>query len=50
MLCGCASRVQFINDDKNIPGVFADLCPDRWGRRIDEVQGMIDRFREEGAK
>lgn len=25
---------QYINDDKNILGVFADSCPDRWGRRL----------------
>lgn len=25
---------QYINDDKNIFGVFADSCPDRWGRRL----------------
>lgn len=29
---------QYINDDKNIFGVFADSCPDRWGKRIDEAQ------------
>ena len=22
------------NDDKNIFGIFADSCPDRWGRRL----------------
>lgn len=25
---------QYINDDKNIFGVFSDSCPDRWGRRL----------------
>ena len=25
---------QYLNDDKNIFGVFADSCPDRWGRRL----------------
>ena len=25
---------QYINDDKNIFGVFADSCPDRWGRQL----------------
>lgn len=25
---------QYINDDKNIFGVFADSCPDRWGQRL----------------
>lgn len=25
---------QYINDDKNIFGVFADSCPDRWGRKL----------------
>ena len=25
---------QYINDDKNIFGMFADSCPDRWGRRL----------------
>lgn len=25
---------QYVNDDKNIFGVFADSCPDRWGRRL----------------
>ena len=25
---------QYINDDKNIFGVFADSSPDRWGRRL----------------
>ena len=25
---------QYIKDDKNIFGVFADSCPDRWGRRL----------------
>ena len=25
---------QYINDDKNIFGIFADSCPDRWGRRL----------------
>lgn len=25
---------QYINDDKYIFGVFADSCPDRWGRRL----------------
>ncbi|SEQ91912.1 serine/threonine-protein kinase HipA [Lachnospiraceae bacterium NE2001] len=25
---------QFINDDKNIFGMFADSCPDRWGRLL----------------
>lgn len=25
---------QYINDDKNIFGVFADSCPDRWGKRL----------------
>lgn len=24
----------YLNDDKNIFGVFADSCPDRWGRRL----------------
>ena len=24
----------YINDDKNIFGVFADSCPDRWGRKL----------------
>lgn len=23
---------QYVNDDKNIFGLFADSCPDRWGR------------------
>lgn len=23
---------QYVNDDKNIFGIFADSCPDRWGR------------------
>ncbi len=25
---------QYINDDKNIFGIFADSCPDRWGRKL----------------
>ena len=25
---------QYINDDKKIFGVFADSCPDRWGRKV----------------
>ncbi len=25
---------QFVSDDKTIFGVFADSCPDRWGRRL----------------
>ena len=25
---------QYINGDKNIFGVFADSCPDRWGRKL----------------
>ena len=25
---------QYINDDKNIFGVFADSCPDRWGKKL----------------
>ncbi|MGN0483600.1 MAG: type II toxin-antitoxin system HipA family toxin [Lachnospiraceae bacterium] len=25
---------QYINDDKNIFGLFADSCPDRWGRLL----------------
>ena len=25
---------QYIRDEKNIFGVFADSCPDRWGRRL----------------
>ena len=25
---------QYINDDKNIFGAFADSCPDRWGRKL----------------
>lgn len=25
---------QYINDDKNIFGVFADSCPNRWGKRL----------------
>lgn len=25
---------QYINDDKNIFGVFADSCPDRWGQKL----------------
>lgn len=25
---------QYVNDDKNIFGVFADSCPDRWGRKL----------------
>ena len=25
---------QYINDDKNIFGIFADSCPDRWGKRL----------------
>ena len=25
---------QYINDDKNLFGVFADSCPDRWGKRL----------------
>lgn len=25
---------QYLQDDKNIFGVFADSCPDRWGRRL----------------
>ena len=25
---------QYLNDDKNIFGMFADSCPDRWGRRL----------------
>ena len=25
---------QYVNDDKNIFGVFADSCPDRWGRLL----------------
>lgn len=25
---------QYINDDKNIFGMFADSCPDRWGQRL----------------
>lgn len=25
---------QYVSDDKNIFGVFADSCPDRWGRRL----------------
>ncbi|MCH5250396.1 MAG: type II toxin-antitoxin system HipA family toxin [Lachnospiraceae bacterium] len=25
---------QYINEDKNIFGIFADSCPDRWGRRL----------------
>ena len=25
---------QYIKDDKNIFGIFADSCPDRWGKRL----------------
>lgn len=25
---------QYITDDKDIFGVFADSCPDRWGKRL----------------
>lgn len=25
---------QYVNDDKNIFGIFADSCPDRWGRLL----------------
>ena len=25
---------QYVNDDKDIFGMFADSCPDRWGRRL----------------
>lgn len=25
---------QYVNDDKNIFGVFADSCPDRWGKKL----------------
>ena len=25
---------QYVNDDKNIFGVFADTCPDRWGKKL----------------
>ncbi len=25
---------QYVNDDKNIFGMFADSCPDRWGRKL----------------
>lgn len=25
---------QYLNDDKNIFGVFADSCPDRWGQKL----------------
>ena len=29
---------QYINDDKNIFRVFADSCPDRWGKRLMKVE------------
>lgn len=40
---------QYINDDKNIFGVFADSCPDRWGRRLMKRREEI-RAKKEGLK
>lgn len=40
---------QYINDDKNIFGVFADSCPDRWGRVLMNRREMI-RAKKEGEK
>ena len=40
---------QYITDDKNIFGVFADSCPDRWGRRLMKRREEI-RAKKEGLK
>ena len=40
---------QYITDDKNIFGVFADSCPDRWGRRLMKRREEI-RAKREGVK
>jgi hypothetical protein len=40
---------QYITDDKNIFGVFADSCPDRWGRRLMKRREEI-RAKKEGVK
>lgn len=40
---------QYITDDKNIFGVFADSCPDRWGRRLMKRKEEI-RAKREGVK
>ena len=40
---------QYITDDKNIFGVFADSCPDRWGRRLMKTREEI-RAKREGVK
>lgn len=40
---------QYINDDKNIFGIFADSCPDRWGRKLmkrkEELRAKKDEVR-----
>ena len=40
---------QYITDEKNIFGVFADSCPDRWGRRLMKRREEI-RAKKEGLK
>ena len=40
---------QYIGDGKNIFGVFADSCPDRWGRVLMKRREMI-RAKKEGVK
>ena len=40
---------QYITDEKNIFGVFADSCPDRWGRRLMKRREEI-RAKREGVK
>lgn len=40
---------QYISDGKNIFGVFADSCPDRWGRVLMKRREMI-RAKKEGVK
>lgn len=40
---------QYITDDKNIFGVFAYSCPDRWGRRLMKRREEI-RAKREGVK
>lgn len=40
---------QYLNDDKNIFGVFADSCPDRWGRLLMNRREAI-RARESAEK
>ena len=40
---------QYINDDKNIFGVFADSCPDRWGKRLMKCREEL-RAKKAGEK